>query len=164
MFHCQEMSMLWQIFSSAWSLGKGRLPLAQTLLVVTNMKFGANEISVTFIIKLNVCTTSTQWSLMSPGRFQTYQSKELKKLSKLSIINSSFKLLLVVHLWQENPLLHLTFQAPSCAGDKWPKRPSHARTFPHKSWFSRCFSIQAKNNSPLPFSCTLSGFHGKSFW
>ena len=36
------------------SLGKGRLPSAQTLLVVTNMKFGANEISVTFIIKLNV--------------------------------------------------------------------------------------------------------------
>ena len=38
-------------------LGKGRLPSAQTLLVVTNMKFGANEISVTFIIKLNVGTT-----------------------------------------------------------------------------------------------------------
>ena len=41
-------------------LRKGRLPSAQTLLVVTNMKFGANEISVTFIIKLNVGTTSTQ--------------------------------------------------------------------------------------------------------
>jgi hypothetical protein len=41
-------------------LGKGRLPSAQTLLV-TNMKFGANEISVTFIIRLNVGTTSTQW-------------------------------------------------------------------------------------------------------
>jgi hypothetical protein len=34
--------------------------ITQTLLVVTNMKFGANEISVTFIIKLNVGTTSTQ--------------------------------------------------------------------------------------------------------
>jgi len=32
------------------TLGKGRLPSAQTLLVITNMKFGANEISVTFII------------------------------------------------------------------------------------------------------------------
>ena len=55
------------------------------------------------------------------------------------------------------------FRPLSCAGDKWPKRPSHARTFPHKSWFSRCFLIQSKNSSPLPFSCTLSAFHRKSF-
>jgi len=41
-------------------LGKGQLPSAQTLLVVTNIKFGANEIGVTFVIKLNVGTTSTQ--------------------------------------------------------------------------------------------------------
>ena len=56
-----------------------------------------------------------------------------------------------------NPPLHLTFQAPSCAGDKWPKRPSRTRTFPHKSWFGRCFSIQAKNSSPLlhPLSPSL---------
>ena len=48
------------IFVYSFILGKGRLPSAQTLLVVANMKFGANEISVTFIIKLNVGATSTQ--------------------------------------------------------------------------------------------------------
>ena len=47
----------WRLFER---LGKGQLLLAQTLLVITNMKFGANEISVTFIIKLNVGATSTQ--------------------------------------------------------------------------------------------------------
>ena len=80
------MSVFDSCFVGVWNLqlGKGQLPLAQTLLVVTNMKFGANEISVTFII-IQIEHRYYFYSMMSPGRFQTYQSKELKKSSKLSI-------------------------------------------------------------------------------